>query len=399
MKDQQRFPIPDPWLSDETVMLTDSVARWAQREVVAKRSAHREDFEALHRPALRSLMEQVGVQDLFWGVDGEERLSAITLAAVLEQVGRADTGLGVILANTAVIQRCMPPRSRPNLSERGALGGLVLPGFAAGPSPEVSRGPTAATVASLHGLTPQVRAEAVDGGWKLEGRAVRPQCHGARATYFGLVAEVDNEPALFVVKAAAKGLRVGEPFLKTGLGASDNADLELRGVVVDPDSLVVRGGPGYRELLAWYYLGCAATASGALLAMHQILNDWCDSRVIKGRGQRFKDNPLVGATLGEIGGLVGTGRILVYHLARRLDTAGGADEADHATAVATTRTVVGGAMEGLDRAMELMASAGYATEWNLERYWRDIKTLSTYLMLQTVGPAVLAHHYFGCRNL
>ena len=46
-----------------------------------------------------------------------------------------------------------------------------------------------------------------------------------------------------------------------------------------------------------------------------------------------------------------------------------------------------------------LASAGYATEWNLERYWRDIKTLSTYLMLETVGPVALARHYFGCRNL
>ena len=121
--------------------------------------------------------------------------------------------------------------------------------------------------------------------------------------------------------------------------------------------------------------------------------------MIKGRRQRFKDNPLVAALLGEIGGLIVTRRVLVYHLARRLETAGGAQEAEHATAVAIARTVLRSAMEGLDKAMELMASAGYATEWNLERYWRDIKTLNTYLMLETVGQLVLAHHFFGCRNL
>ncbi len=399
MKDNQRFPIPDQWLSDETVMLADSVARWAQREVVAKRSQHREDFEALHGPALGSLMEQVGVQDLLWGDPAQEPLSATTLAAVLEQVGRADAGLGVMLANTAALQRQVPAQVKPHLGEEGDMGALVLPGFAAGSQPGVSPEVGSEPVAGLHGLTPQVRAKAVGDGWSLEGRAVRPQCHGARATYFGLVTELDGEPALFGIPAAAKGLRVGEPFLKTGLGASDNADLDLRGVAVTRDQLLFRGVPRHRELLSWYYLGCAATASGAMLAMHHILDDWCDSRVIKGRGQRFKDNPLVAAVLGDIGGLVGTGRILVYHLARRLETAGGADGADHATALATTRSVLGGAMEGLDRAMELMGSAGYATEWNLERYWRDIKTLSTYLMLETVGPAALAHHYFGCRNL
>ncbi len=399
MKDHHRFPIPDEWLSDETGMLAESVARWAQREVVAKRSAHREDFEALYRPALRSLMSQVGLQDLLWIESPQEPLSAITLAAVLEQVGRADTGLGLMLANTAALQRCVPAPLQLQLSEKGAIGALVLPGFAAGSPPHVSPGAALGPVAGLHGLTPQVRAQSVDGGWRLEGRAVRPQCHGARATYFGLVAELDSEPALFAVTAAVGGLSVGEPLLKTGLGASLNADLELRGVEVGADRLLVQGIGGHEELLSWYYLGCAATASGALLAMYRILDDWCESRVIKGRKQRFKDNSLVAAVLGDLGEIIATGRILVVHLARRLDTAGGADQADHATAVATTRTVIRGAMEGLDRAMELMGSAGYATEWNLERYWRDIKTLSTYLMLDTVGPAALAHHYFGCRNL
>jgi len=399
MKNDDRFPIPREWLSEEAVMLADSVARWAEREVVARRAKHREDFEALHRPALRSLMGQVGLEDLLWGGEEVEPLSATTLAAALEQVGRADTGLGVLLANTAAIQRCVPPEVRPRLSERGALGALVLPGFASGPPSGTGPDGARESADGLHGLTPQVTARATDGGWSLHGRAVRPQCHGARAAYFGLVTDLDGEPALFAVGATARGLRVGEPFLKTGLHSSVNADLDLRGVAVSTEDLLVRGWAPYREVLSWYYLGCAATASGALLATHGIVDDWCDSRVIKGRSQPFKDNPLVAALLGEIGGLTATGRILMVHLARRLDTAGGADEADHATAVAITRTVVRGAMDGLDRAMELMASAGYATEWNLERYWRDVRTLGTYLMLETVGPMDLARHYFGCGNL
>ena len=85
MKDNDRFPIPGEWLSDEASMLTDSVARWAEREVVERRSKHREDFEELHRPALTSVMEQVGLRDLLWTEDGDEPLQATTLAVVLEQ--------------------------------------------------------------------------------------------------------------------------------------------------------------------------------------------------------------------------------------------------------------------------------------------------------------------------
>ena len=54
---------------------------------------------------------------------------------------------------------------------------------------------------------------------------------------------------------------------------------------------------------------------------------------------------------------------------------------------------------GLNHTMELMGSAGYATEWNLERYWRDTKTLATYLHLETAGQMVLANHCFDCAEL
>ncbi len=387
MRDNDRFPIPNEWVRDEAAMLADSVARWAEREIVDRRAKHREDYEALHRPALTSVMEQVGLQDLLWPEEGDEPLSATTLAVVLEQVGRADTGLGVLLANTAALQRSVTAARTSALGERGGLGSLVLPAYGE------------ASAKGLHGLAPQVRAEAVDDGWVLHGSAVRPQCHGAEATTFGLVTLVDDEPALFAVSAGAEGLAVGEPILKTGLHASPNADLELRSVAVTRRSLLLQGAEPYGELLCWYLLGCAATASGAMLATHAILDDWCDSRVIKGRQQPFKDNPLVAALLGDIGGLMGTGRILTLNLARQLEQMDTAHEATFATAVATARTVIGNAMDALDKSMELMASAGYATEWNLERYWRDIKTLSTYLMLETVGPLHLARHYFGCRNL
>ena len=48
----------------------------------------------------------------------------------------------------------------------------------------------------------------------------------------------------------------------------------------------------------------------------------------------------------------------------------------------------------LDRGMELMASAGYATEWNLERFWRDVKTVEA-LLLPVQARVHMARHYFG----
>jgi alkylation response protein AidB-like acyl-CoA dehydrogenase len=45
--------------------------------------------------------------------------------------------------------------------------------------------------------------------------------------------------------------------------------------------------------------------------------------------------------------------------------------------------------------MELMGSAGYATEWNLERYWRDIKTLHGHLGSEVLDRLEIARHCFG----
>jgi alkylation response protein AidB-like acyl-CoA dehydrogenase len=56
-------------------------------------------------------------------------------------------------------------------------------------------------------------------------------------------------------------------------------------------------------------------------------------------------------------------------------------------------------MQAIDNTMELMASAGYATEWNLERYWRDVKTVETYVIPETVAQTCMARQYFNLKKL
>ena len=49
--------------------------------------------------------------------------------------------------------------------------------------------------------------------------------------------------------------------------------------------------------------------------------------------------------------------------------------------------------------MELMGSAGYAREWHLERYWRDVKSVQSCLGGRVLSGMHVARHYFGstCR--
>jgi alkylation response protein AidB-like acyl-CoA dehydrogenase len=67
--------------------------------------------------------------------------------------------------------------------------------------------------------------------------------------------------------------------------------------------------------------------------------------------------------------------------------------------VSTMKQVSQLAMEAMHNTMELMASAGYATEWNLERYWRDVKTIKTYVFPETVAQTCMARQYFNLKQL
>ena len=409
MSDLSRFPIPTQWIDDEAAILADAVGRWAEREVIDQRHAHGEDVDRLHAPALRSLMADVGLQEFLWpeAGEGEETAARATLCAVvLEQVGRADTGLGVALANTWALQRLVPPELAPHLGERGALAALVLPAYGgqrAGEAP--TKGSRAVRAerhepsAAFHGLRAQVAATAEGEGWHLSGRDVRPLVHGVRAAWFGVVCEVDGAPAVVAVPGSARGLARGEALRQTGLLACPNADLELRKVAVGGAHRIAAGAAACRELTAWLLLGCSAAASGTQLAAWRILDDWSDSRAIKGKGQPFKKNALVAAHLGDLAERVAVSRTLVYALAQHLDTADAGAEATLALATACARTVLRNAMDTLDGGMELMASAGYATEWSLERCWRDVQTLSTRLLLETAGRTDLARFFFGCDEI
>jgi len=409
MRYQELFPIPVEWIEDVDESMAVTAAGWAEREVSQGRLEHREGYESLLLPAIRKLFADIGCQAMLWpGDSGGGGLSspkaAVTFAVILEQVASADTGIGFLLASTLSLQSTFgiePHRDDKLLGElapafcggREAVSSLVLPSYGDGSSEK-----------SFYGLGYQVEAAQEIGQWVMNAGGARPQCSGATASLFGVAFGLeDGTPALALVPSDAAGLSAGEPFKKTGLAASVNADLEFKDVKV-PDSMVIlNGADRYRELLCWYYMCCSACCSGAMLASCEILKEWGDTRVIKGKGQVFKENPLVAALMGEIGGRAATSRILTYNLARMLSRpeiyglAGG--QAMYATATAVLKQVSRAVMKSIDNAMELMASAGYATEWNLERYWRDIKTIETYVVPETAALTDMARHYFDLKRL
>ena len=406
---QELFPVPVEWLQDVDRSMARTVADWADAEVMAGRLEHKEDHHALLLPAMRKLLVDIGLQSMLWPEEmGGGGLgtpdAAMTLAAVIEQVGRADSGIAFVLANTFALQSAfaIEPYKNEALLEHMApvvcgkdpvIASLILPSYSKDPD-----------AAAFYGLPYQAAAKRDADGWLLSARDARPQCSGAGAYAFGVAcAGESDEPMLVLVAPHLRGFSTGEPFKKTGLAASINADITMDGVRAADAQVLLQGTTRMRGMLAWYYTLCAAACSGALLATYDIIKEWGDTRVIKGKGQVFKENPLVASLLGEIGGKMAMGRLLTFNAARLLSAPnlyGPAGSPPVATAAtAAFKLAARGAMEAMDNTMELMASAGYATEWNLERYWRDVKTLESCVLPETVAQTDLARHYFDLKEL
>jgi len=401
MSDQDPFAYPRGRLHAADKDLAASLQAMVQKEVLDKRLELKEYYDGLLAPSLAMLMAEVGLQKMFWpeklgGEEHNEAAASYTIAAALEQIGRADTGLAFLAAHNLALQAAVAAKDgyREELcaamaplfceGDKSLIVSFVLPAFSEDAGAPLWRG---------KGI--QVKAKSGPDGWTLNGKGVRPTCSGADAGLFGVLCAVEGEePAFILVPGDTPGLTRREEILKTGLAASRNADLDFSDVKVPEVNCAWRGDGGTYRLLSWYYLGLSAAGVGALLADYEIIKEWGDNRVIKGSGHIFKENPLTGALMGEIAKEIAVDRLLAYDLAGILadpEGYGGEDAlAVFTSALMLVHHIYVSAEYTIHRTMELMASAGYAKEWQLERYWRDVKTVQCYL-----GAYELAKHDFA----
>jgi alkylation response protein AidB-like acyl-CoA dehydrogenase len=396
------FHYPRSRLKDVDLALASSLEGMLEKEVTSKRLELKEDYENLLRPSLEKILVGIGMQKMLWpealgGEDHNKPDVSYTIVSALEQAARADVGLAFLAAHSLSLQAAMALEG--NYDEDACR--AFAPLFCDGSAPVIVSFVLATygkgEVSPLKGgKYPQVIATSAGDGWVLNGKDIRPSCSGADADLFGVLCSVESEdePAFVVMPGDASGLYRGAEFKKTGLAASRNAEISLSDVKVPAVNCLWRGEEGFRRLLSWYYLGLAGAGVGALLASYELIKEWGDTRVIKGRGHIFKDNPLTAALMGEIAKEISVSRLLAYDLAGLLaepETYGDAgSQSIFVAASMIAHDIYSTAENTIHRIMELMASAGYAKEWQLERYWRDVKTVQCYM-----GSAELAKHDYA----
>jgi len=376
--------------------LAANLRKWAESELMEKRLELKEDYSGLLEPAMRKLFLDIGLQRLLWpeahGGDGHNSPeAAMTMTAALEQISRGDTSIALLLSGMWALQSCMAMEGRENGEACEAFAGLF------GSKEELA---ITSLVLPLFRDEAQANAKLSRGAWSVEGKKLRPLASGDDAAVFGVYCSLDGEDEVGIVALAgdAKGIKRGKPFKKTGLAANRNADVSFEKAKAPEGMCVARGLEASRAALAWLYLGISASNVGALFASYEILKEWGDNRVIKGKEQVFKNNPLTSAVMAEVAREIAIDRMLTYNLARMLaapDIYGEAgEERNYVTASIVAHQVAQSAEKAIGGAMEMMASAGYATEWNLERYWRDTKTMQLCLGPYELAKMDCASYYY-----
>jgi len=405
------FLYPKTWVDDDAKEFAATARSWAEKEILSNRLEYQQAYATQFLEKRKTLIMDIGFERLVLpekqgGYGWNEPTSAPGILTVFTEIGRADEAVAFMAALKYAVFAVMS--MKPNvdtalLSELAPLYfaeklmnvALILPG----PGVDGENTPLFA------GRSVPVTMEASPDGCILSGRHLRPLGPGYAADLFAVdCADKDGQTGVAFVPATAQGVSRGAVLKTTGLNACENADITLDKVKIPGNYFMNRPG-AVQELYAWLNLLLAGTSIGGAMNFFEILTNWAENRTIKGT-DIMKENPLCASVLATVAEEIATARLLAYslsHLMARPEAWGGVG----GVGVFTFAQMLGGRIQqsclnALNKGMELMGSAGYAKEWHVEKHWRDIKTIQSWLC--GVGADVpvkmdIARFFFDCKEV
>lgn len=220
----------------------------------------------------------------------------------------------------------------------------------------------------------RTRAERVGDGWRLVGRKTWIS-DADGASHLVVVARTDRDStghrglSVFLVPTRTPGLSM-TPLAKIGNHCMPSFDIGFDDVVVPQDALMGEEGNGFAHVLSTLHYSrasLAATATGAAQAAVDIAVDHVRNRVQFGRPiGRFQT---VRHRIADMQMRVDQSRLVVWHLAWLLAQGAPSRRQAAQAKVIATETLQYVTHHG----MQLLASAGYAAESDMQRLWRDAR--------------------------
>ena len=315
-----------------------------------------------------------------YGGAGADFLSYVL---VLEELSRADAGVGVTVAvHTSATTLPLLAFGTDEQRER------FVPPLARGEH----LGAFALTEPGAGSDAGSLRTSAVpDGdGWLLNG-SKQWITNGSRAGTFVLFARTDPTTAgargvsCFVLDA--EHVRITREEEKLGLHSSTTSDLVLEDARVGPDRLLHEAGRGFRVAMATLdggRIGIAAQAVGIAQAAYDVARAYAVDREQFGR--RIGDFQAIQWKLADMATDIDAARLLTYRAAwlkqeGRPHAADGAKAKLFASEMARRQTA---------EAIQILGGYGYTREFPVERYYRDAKITEIYEGTSEIQRLVIA---------
>jgi len=279
-------------LNEDQRAILETVARFVEAEV-RPRSA---ELDANPDPELGYSFEivekahAVGIRTMTlaekWGGLGTDSL---TTAMVIEELGKGDLGVSVIMAQTLKIAQIMQKALNAEQQAR------VLPAFAKDPRGMLAIGITEPDNASNYFLpypTPfRTSARKTEAGWIVNGMK-HFISNGNRASYYLLFVQTETGKPMaegstcFLLERGRPGFTIGRVHDKMGERLANNAELVFQDCFIPDANVVGKVGNGFNVLAEFFpqsnaYAG--ASALGVAGALHRKAIDWAKLRVQGGK--------------------------------------------------------------------------------------------------------------------
>ena len=374
-------------LSDEQREIRDLARRFADEEI-APRAAEWDREHTFPREVFAQLGE-LGLMGVCVPEDhGGAGADFLSYALVLEELSRADAGVGVTVAvHTSAgtlpllahgtpeqVARMVPPLAQ----------GHELAAFALTESGSGSDAGAMRTRAQSDSADPPPTA-------RLTGTK-QWTTNGSYAHSFLVFALDPERPSAFVVRRGAPGFTVTREEEKLGLNSSSTADLSFEST---PGERLGGQGAGLRiafETLDGGRIGIAAQAVGIAQAALDVAAGYARERHAFGR-------PIAGfgviqQKLADMQTEIEAARALVWRAAR-LKQAGRPHSVEGAQAKLFASRV---ARHWTGEAIQVLGGYGYTKEFPAERYYRDAKVTEIYEGTSEIQRLVIARSILGLRS-
>ncbi len=215
------------------------------------------------------------------------------------------------------------------------------------------------------------RAERIPGGWRITGRKSWISDAGG-ADYLLVVARTGEAISLFLVPPGTPGIAMTE-LPKIGNHAMPSWDIGFDAVEVPEDALMGEEGRGFRHLMSTLHASRASMAATVAGCAQAALD--CALAHAKERhqfGRPIGSNQVIRHRLADMQMRVDQSRLMVRHLGWLIATGQNCRrEAAQAKVIATECL-----QYVTHHGMQILASAGYAAESDMQRYWRDARLYS-----------------------